>query len=281
MVAALISGAAAPTATQLKAGLWRVRLYFFNKDGHAGANRQRDYLIQIYSFARRLWRYLTPPPPGWPRFPRNSMALQWMTLADRAKPLVQARVVHFWGGVYERFVLRSPGDYMVCLRRNGSLNTMLSGFFLDRLKGRPPARFVEYPSAFLAGVQYGPPKAGVPISGSGMLAEADRLWHAGRLAFWHPGQARGAELLAYRAAHGAHASPRLLRRWRWFLDIWNRADGGRFGLAMARAFMAARVAQAQSASAVRAVDRAKRLGRKHFVWSGYWAGAATRPAKTR
>ncbi len=95
------------------AGLHRLSLYFFNKDGHAGDNRYRDYLIQI-------------------KPDRDTVEA-----AGDAPTLAQARVKDFWGGVYEQFALTGPARYQVRVGRNYSLNTILAGVFLDKLGGPP------------------------------------------------------------------------------------------------------------------------------------------------
>jgi hypothetical protein len=34
-------------------GMFRIGMYFFNKDGHSGHNRLRDYLIEVYPSPRQ------------------------------------------------------------------------------------------------------------------------------------------------------------------------------------------------------------------------------------
>jgi hypothetical protein len=108
-------------------GMFTHRAYFFNKDGHGGNNRFRDYVIEIYAtndkFEGRpfdVWR-------------------KYSILAERVtrqqKPLVKSRVRNFWGGVYKEFLL-PKGKYYVKIRRNYSFNTIVSAVILDRLQGK-------------------------------------------------------------------------------------------------------------------------------------------------
>ncbi len=104
-------------------GFHRVSLYFVNKDGHGGANRLRDYLITVEP--------ASPGPPGAP---------------------CRARVRDFWGGVYKTFVIEGPGDWIFQIAKHGSLNTIVSGVFIDRICA-PPTRFDHrvgyYPNSLL------------------------------------------------------------------------------------------------------------------------------------
>lgn len=92
-------------------GLHRISLYFFNKDGHEGDNRFRDYRIDIRQY-----------------FPKTEDALQ-------AKKLAECRLINFSGGVYKQFVVTGPYRYVVRVRKNNSLNTICSGIFVNRLQG--------------------------------------------------------------------------------------------------------------------------------------------------
>ncbi len=257
--------------------IYRLSLYFFNKDGHVGGNRHRDFLIQIYPLARRFRRYVIARPHGFPSFPSNRVGEEWMTLADRTKPLTQARVIHFCGGVYERFILRSPGCYMVCIRRNYSLNTILSGFFLDLLTAKPPLHPSDSPCAWLAGVTYQPPNAPFLSSVDGAFAAAEDLWRTARVTLWCPWSARLAELLAYRTAWDKGAPAPLLARWRWRLDVWTPADRQYFNDAMAAGYAKFKDQLARQAALFRAMAEARKNGSRHFVWRGSWANPTTQP----
>lgn len=90
-------------------GLHRVSLYFFNKDGHDGENRNRDYLVELKSYQSSLDQ------------------------ADAAPPLAHARVNNFWNGVYKKFVVRGPSAYYIKISKNNSFNTILQAVLIDNL----------------------------------------------------------------------------------------------------------------------------------------------------
>jgi hypothetical protein len=96
-------------------GVHRVSLYFFNKDGHTGQNRLRDYLVEV-----RVWT--------------NSIDAQHLQPV-----LARCRVRDFWGGLYKQFLLSGPGQYCVHVTRNRSSNTILQAAFIDQLQPDPPA----------------------------------------------------------------------------------------------------------------------------------------------
>ncbi|MDR2344739.1 MAG: hypothetical protein LBE18_01610 [Planctomycetaceae bacterium] len=108
-------------------GMFSPRMYFFNKDGHDGHNRFRDYMIEIYSANERFEGH---PFDVWKKY--SQLAEQ--TVRNQ-KPLVKSRVHNFWGGVYKEFVL-PKGMYYVKIRRNYSYNTIVSAVILDRLQGQ-------------------------------------------------------------------------------------------------------------------------------------------------
>ena len=81
-------------AADVPAGMHRVSLYFFNKDGHKAKNRWRDYLLEL-----RTGGDLDPAPKR--RMPEGA--------EDATRVLATARVKDFWGGVYHRFAVRGAG----------------------------------------------------------------------------------------------------------------------------------------------------------------------------
>ena len=104
-------------------GRYTVALYFMNKDGHTDANRCRDYEITVQTTA----------------LPRDALARiddsgtggdQWF---GSAASTAHGRVRDFAGGVYKRFYVNtgSTGAIVFRIARQGSLNTILSGIFLD------------------------------------------------------------------------------------------------------------------------------------------------------
>ena len=87
-----------------------VTLYFFNKDGHDGDNRDRSYTVEV------------KPDPGTGN----------LNEVDAQPTLAKTRVANFWGGVYKTFLIKG-GNYYIKIGRNGSLNTIISGVFIDKL----------------------------------------------------------------------------------------------------------------------------------------------------
>jgi streptogramin lyase len=82
-------------------------LYFYNKDGHEGHNRFRDYLVTVKEFAETDTEF------------------------NRAPVLAQGRVQNFWGGVYKVFGVQGGKRYTIQIHDNWSFNTIVSGVFVD------------------------------------------------------------------------------------------------------------------------------------------------------
>ncbi|MGL6193829.1 MAG: two-component regulator propeller domain-containing protein, partial [Thermoguttaceae bacterium] len=115
-------------------GTFRIGMYFFNKDGHSGMNRVRDYMLEMYS----------APPAGkmvdWPQYkftdwPRYSKIAEGQV--SKTHPLAKSRMRDFWGGVHKQFIVTGPAYYFVKIDRNYSFNTILSSISVDRLIGEP------------------------------------------------------------------------------------------------------------------------------------------------
>ena len=109
-------------------GVFRVGMYFFNKDGQDGRNRLRDYLVEVYSTDEK-WRGDVDDAP---LYGRHGEALTGLT-----RPLLKSRVYDFWGGVYKQFVVSGPANYMVKIDRSYGYNTILSSVMIDQLYGEP------------------------------------------------------------------------------------------------------------------------------------------------
>lgn len=88
-------------------GTYYLSFYNFNKDGHTGNNRFRDYLITIKPYCRSEEEFIS------------------------AKEFARSRMMKFWGGVYKIFVVTGPASYTVQLHDNWSFNTILAGVFID------------------------------------------------------------------------------------------------------------------------------------------------------
>jgi hypothetical protein len=196
---------------KVPAGVQRVSLYFMNKDGHGGSNRLRDYHIALYDG------------------PMDITMEQWKS------PLAQARVRDFWGGVYEQFVVRRPGDYCIQIARNGSHNTIVSAVLVDRVHGQK-TQFDEIPLAWLGGVRYDPPElTELPSAGAGYAAL--RAWLAMDAATATPAATAlqtPSRRLTFRAEASAGGSQSLLANWRWALRLWTQRDRDEFNDAMDR-----------------------------------------------
>jgi len=203
-------------------GTHKVTAYFYNKDGDAGPNRFRDYLLEIR--------------PGAP----TTLA------AEKMPPLAWTRVRDFRaGGVYKSFLVQGAGDYWLRVARNYSFNTILQAVFVDAVAGLPASPFDRMSSPYLNREYSDPPqvdetalapalkgreKAQTPKTQT--LNAARELWReldkrAGDLKS-APSQWR-LRMLCYRAALTSDASDDLLTNWRWKLALWLPEDSRDFG----------------------------------------------------
>lgn len=92
--------------------VWHLSLYFYNSNGRIGDNLERDYILDVYASDGRE------------------------NLKDclERKPLCTARVSDFAsGGVYKTFALHGSERFWVRIARNGSLNAILNGIFIEHL----------------------------------------------------------------------------------------------------------------------------------------------------
>jgi hypothetical protein len=147
-------------------GVFRVGMYFFNKDGHGGNNRLRDYMIEFY-----------PTSHKWAKFDDwKKLSIDAETKVSQIKPLEKSRVKDFWGGVHKQFVVTGPNNYFVKIDRNYSFNTIISAVTLDRLVGKP-LNEERYGIPCLAEIPYNAP----PVPESFSTAEGRQLalvWNA-------------------------------------------------------------------------------------------------------
>ena len=104
---------------ELPAGPFLLSLYFVNKDAHWGAvNRFRDYVVQI----KRTMddgQWTMERKPGWEQ------------QFEKAPALAETRVHDFFGGVYKRFFVQGPAKLTLRVHKGDSINTVLSGVFVD------------------------------------------------------------------------------------------------------------------------------------------------------
>ncbi|MGC8541751.1 MAG: hypothetical protein ACP5QA_14140, partial [Phycisphaerae bacterium] len=220
-------------------GIYRLSLYLFNKDGHYLHNRQRDWLVEVYPLPQAYCRAMTRPILTAMVFPKNSAAQQWANWAMAATPLAETRAVNIWNPVYTRFAIAGPGQYMVRIVRGSSLNTEISGIFIDKADAKRTP-FDRQAMPCLWGVDYRAPEIPMAYQPDGNVVTAMSIWHLAKHAFGNRGLAARwpARLLAYRVAAANHAPKALLARWRWRLDIWNKRDRQRFDTHMNNAFHA-------------------------------------------
>ncbi|MGC9261859.1 MAG: hypothetical protein ACP5I8_17510, partial [Phycisphaerae bacterium] len=105
-------------------GQYVFSLYEFNKDGHTGANRDRDYVFSAEAL---------PPRTG----AQNILSRYGSAPFYNHPAQVVGRVVNFWGGVWKRYLVRGPMILLIRVGRNYSLDTILAGAMLDSLNEHP------------------------------------------------------------------------------------------------------------------------------------------------
>ncbi len=191
-------------------GTYRLSMYFFNKDGHSGNNRFRDYVVEV-----------RPYPQHWPK------DMDWREMAARtAQPglpvLARTRVRDFWGGVHKQLLLKGADTYLINIKRNYSFNTILSSVMVDRLSG-PSTSHDTMGLAMMSNVPYNaaPLPASPPDQSWGALCHfLDENWNQrSLLTLQHVGR-----ILAYRAVVSGSTDPKLAQVISWRLGIWNSAQ---------------------------------------------------------
>jgi len=114
-------------AIEVPAGVFQVAMYFLNYDGHAGANRVRDYRLLVHHHTNRV--------------------LGDIGRIETLPPLWHGRVVDFHGGVYKKILVRGPLKLAIEINRNHGFNTMLSGVFVDAWSGKAKSLVVPGPES--------------------------------------------------------------------------------------------------------------------------------------
>lgn len=187
----------------IPAGWHKLSLYFYNKDGHDGDNRFRDYPILVKPYTEKM-----EDEYNYPSFAR-------------------ARVTSFWNGVYETFALQGPVKYRVEIGSNHSHVALVCGVFLDRFTPKPGidcAGSPDYLKLNSTETLIGPdPAPGEPE----LLTAARGLWKAlDDAGATHPAlDIAGPErMLCYRAAAAANAPHDLLAAWRKRIGLWTADD---------------------------------------------------------
>ncbi|MDR1925941.1 MAG: hypothetical protein LBQ66_16355 [Planctomycetaceae bacterium] len=154
-----------------KRGIFEASMYFFNKDGHEGANRMRDYVIEVYP-SPRPWRKVFEERPLYAEIAEKQV--------PNTPPLVKSRVRYFWGGVHKKLILRGPASYFVKIDRNYSFNTILSAVMVKQIHGEPttPVKLKKfYGTPYMGRVPYEP----LPLPASTITSDTGkriiRVWN--------------------------------------------------------------------------------------------------------
>ena len=108
-------------------GRYVLSCYDYNKDGHEGNNRWRDYLLTVKVIPK------TQAISVFPALPSQAFEREQEAAFDVASGGATMRVRNFSGGVWKRFYMDVTADayVMVKVARNHSFNTILPGIFLD------------------------------------------------------------------------------------------------------------------------------------------------------
>jgi hypothetical protein len=133
---------------QLPPGRYLASFYFFNKDGHEGNNRLRDYVLSL--------KTMLLPEGLFEKLEKNGVNAEKQFF--QAKKGDHVRIKDFWGGVYKRFYVEVKQGEFVTVRidANYSFNTIISAAFFDPVgelkslnygdplpKSREPTRWAE------------------------------------------------------------------------------------------------------------------------------------------
>jgi hypothetical protein len=138
-------------------------MYFFNKDGHDGNNRFRDFLVTIY-----------PANVSWSKFSDAEYFDKLAESQSRKLPLARTRVNNFLGGVHKNFVLNGEGKYFVHVDNNFSYCTIMSSVCVDKLQGDSTTDN-DFELSLQLNVPYHPPQ--FPAENSQPVAyQSKKLW---------------------------------------------------------------------------------------------------------
>jgi hypothetical protein len=198
-------------AVTVPAGVHRAALYFFNKDGHGGANRYRDYLVEVSQLPAVGWNASSPV-------------------------LAKARVRDFWGGQYKQFALVGPGRFVITIKRNYSLNATISGIFLQKVLA-PPDPLDGRPMVYLGGVAYDAPAVATEDRGRApdLFKLWDRLQTNAQMRQVMLGE-RAVRLLCLRRACEAKLDADTLSSMRWRVPVMSPDDRAAFVKKMSEAW---------------------------------------------
>ena len=93
-------------------GLHDVSLYFFNKDGRTALNRRRDFHVEVTRYCKSASRMSKIEEHEYP--------------VPTGEVLARTRVKDFWNGVYKTFRVEGGSEYLFRIKRQGSLNVIVS-----------------------------------------------------------------------------------------------------------------------------------------------------------
>jgi hypothetical protein len=213
----------------VNAGSYKISLYFFNKDGHVGHNRIRDYQIEIYPTS------ISPTVTSeW-----KKMSIYAENETKKIKPLVKSRVCDFWGGVHKSFVLTGNNSYLVKIDRNYTYNTIISLVAIDRLIG-PPTIHDSIGLPWLCRTPYQPPKLpeNYVVEESKLTAELWKLIDTQWFKLKNVEAHRKMRLALYRTANKNYKlgtnEAILSESLAWRLCLWNNKMRNEFNITMAK-----------------------------------------------
>lgn len=124
-------------AFNMPPGKYLISLYFFNKDGHQGNNRLRDYIVSVGTF-RSTKSVIEKFSAGDQQLERN-----FASQPNQQK----LRIRDFWGGVYKRYCFEIADEELVFVRldANYSFNTIVSGIFFNPVGEMKPTAPIDAP----------------------------------------------------------------------------------------------------------------------------------------
>lgn len=188
------------TSIQVPKGWFILSLYDFNKDGHRGNNRRRDYQLSVRARPAKFGLGTVEGFDEWPE-------------------LARGRIHDFRGGVWKRYLVRGPQALTIEVNRNFSYNTVLAGLFLDRLEEQPAPYFGTID-------QWRARQAVQEQQRSRLIAEwSDSAGRKNRVARFTPGKD---------AAESAQRLFAGLQEVRLINPAWHESEGRRYYLALLR-----------------------------------------------
>jgi hypothetical protein len=145
------------------AGVYKLSMYFFNKDGHGGNNRFRDFLVEIY-----------PANVNWTKFSDAEHFDKIANSQTKNPPLARTRVNNFWGGVHKSFEVNGEGKYFVRVANNFCFCTIMSSVCVEKLQGDSTADS-DFRLSLQLNVPYHPPQFPDTIS-QPVAYQSKKLW---------------------------------------------------------------------------------------------------------